>query len=66
MRTRDVKNQCLYEYSGVICRVQKKLKNNKFLVTHHKKFHTIVAAPELKRIGARKVRAYLRQAGTNI
>jgi hypothetical protein len=64
MRNREIKTNALYETkNGVVCRVQKKLKNNKFLVRHHKMFTAIVDAPALKRIGYRKVAKYLAEAG---
>lgn len=59
MRTREIKNGSLYLFDAVVCRVRKKLKNNKFLVTHHKSFHAIADARDLNKIGWRKVKNYL-------
>jgi len=59
MRTREIKNGSLYSFDGVVCRVRKKLKNNKFLLSYHKNFYAIADARDLNKIGWRKVKNYL-------
>lgn len=63
MRTREVRRNSLYDYKGIVCRVQKQLKNGRFLVRHHKIFHAVASGPELQRIDTNRVAGYLREAG---
>jgi len=66
MRSREIKMNALYDCEGVICRAKKQLKNGRFLVTHHKSFHSIVEPVKLKRIGAKRIQSYLREVGVDI